>query len=271
MIDRRIQSRHLNVIHRGVYAVGHRRVNQRGHWLAAVLACGEGAVLSHLSAAALWGLASQRGPVDVTGSGHPGRTGIGLHRAHIHPEERAVRDRIPVTSVARTLFDYAETVDFGRLEKAWEEADRLNLLQLAAVERVCERGHGRHALRPTRRLLAEARAPYTKRSPLENRFAAFCRAHRIPPPATNVDVLGHEVDALWPQARLVIELDSWKHHSHRAAFERDRTRDPKLLLAGYRTVRVTSRRLDKEAAELAAEIHELLKEEHSSRAALASP
>jgi Protein of unknown function (DUF559) len=247
-------------MHRGVYAVGHKRLNQRGRWLAAVLACGEGALLSHASAAALWGLQRARSTSDVTAMrGHPGQRGIRLHRARLHAEDRRERNRIPVTSVARTLFDLAEVVDFRQLEKAWEEADRLNLLQLSAVERVCERGCGRRALRPIRGLLAAGRAATRTRSPLEDRFRWFCDAYELPPRSTNVHVLDHEVDVLWPAARLIVELDSWKHHGHRAAFERDRARDPKLLLAGYRTIRVTHRRLDREASALAAEIRELLR------------
>jgi very-short-patch-repair endonuclease len=92
---------------------------------------------------------------------------------------------------------------------------------------------------------------------LEDRFHRFCEEHRLPAPATNVTVLDHEVDALWPQARLVVELDSWEFHRHRAAFERDRARDADLLLAGYRIIRVTHRRLDTEAATLAAQIEKL--------------
>jgi very-short-patch-repair endonuclease len=188
----------------------------------------------------------------------PGRLDIYLHRCRIYDGDATSRDGIPVTTVARTLFDLAEAVTYKELKGTAEEADRLKLLQVRELELVCERGYGRRALRPIRRLLAELRAPDEGRSPLENRFLTFCRASRLPAPETNVHVLGHEVDALWPQARLVIELDSWEHHSHRAAFERDRARDPKLLLAGYRTIRVTHRRLNNEAEELAAEISQLL-------------
>jgi very-short-patch-repair endonuclease len=163
-----------------------------------------------------------------------------------------------VTTVARTLFDYAEVADFQRLEHAWEEADRLRLLRLHAVEEVCERGYGRRALRPIRRLLGEARAPDEKRSPLENRFAAFCRKHRLPPPVTNVLVLDHEADAFWPAARLVIEMDSWEFHGHRAAFERDRARDAALQAADYRVLRLTHRRLENDGAAIATQIRQLL-------------
>lgn len=258
-IERRMRDGRLHPLHRGVYAVGHRRIVQRGHWLAAVLAYGEGALLSHLSAAALWGLVGARTPVDVTcAHGRPGRPGIRLHRGRIHGEDRAMRDRVPVTSVARTLFDLAGVIDYQRLERAWKEADRLNILQLRDVERICERSRGHRAITPVRRLIAATQAPIRTRSPLEDRFQTFIHAYDLPPCHTNVEVLGSEVDVLWPAARLIVELDSWEFHRHRAAFERDRTRDTRLLVAGYRTIRVTHDRLDAEAPTLAAEIQQLL-------------
>jgi predicted transcriptional regulator of viral defense system len=262
-VQRRLRDGRLHQIHRNVYAVGHTRLTHRSYWWAAVLAYGEQSLLSHRSAAALWGLARQRpGAVDVTApmgrQGPSRRNGIWIHRGRLHPEDRDVQAEIPVTSVARSLFDLAEVVQFHQLEQAWEEADRLRLLQLAAVERVCERGYGRRALGPIRRLLAAARAPVRVRSPLEERFQQFREAFGIPSGATNVEVLGNEVDVLWPAAKLSVELDSWEFHSDRAAFQHDRTRDAQLLVAGYRTVRVTHDRLDREAAALAAEIKALL-------------
>jgi predicted transcriptional regulator of viral defense system len=263
-VERWLAVGRLRPLNHGAYAVGHIQLRREGRWLAAVFACGEGAVLSHRSAAALWGLTWAKGPVDVTSPrGNQGRArmpGIRLHRCRLHEEgELTERHRIPVTSVARTLFDFAEAVDFERLRSAWEEMERLKLLRLREVERVCERGHGRRALRPIRLLLAEAIAAETVRSPLEQRFLTFCRERGIPTPATNVHVLGHEVDCLWPAATLIVELDSWEFHAHRRAFERDRARDPKFLLAGYRTIRVTHRRLDREADQLAEEIRGLLR------------
>jgi hypothetical protein len=254
----------LTAMHGAVYAVGHGRIGPRGRWWAGVLAYGGGALLSHRSAAQVWGLGRQQGSlVEVTApcgrQGSERRPRLWIHRCKLlHPEEWTEADGVPVTSVARTLFDYAEVESFSRLEKVWEEADRLNLLQLGAVERVCERGRGRRALKPIRRLLAAAREPAEGRSPLETRFARFREHYRLPPPATNVTVLDREVDVLWPAAKLIVELDSWEYHRHRDAFERDRARDPALLLAGYRTLRVTHRRLDREPDALAAEIHGLL-------------
>jgi very-short-patch-repair endonuclease len=221
-------------------------------------------LLSHRSAAALWGLARRRSLlIDITAAtGRQGvcrREGIFIHRGRIHPEDRTSRAGIPITTVARTLFDFAEVMSLKRLESAWEEADRLGLLELRAVEKVCERGHGRRALRPIRRLLAEARAATTTRSPLEDDFATFCREHDLPTPSFNTTVLGFEVDALWPRQRLAVELDSWEFHGHRAAFERDRARDTTLQVAGYRIIRVTHRRLHSEADVLASEIDRLLR------------
>lgn len=263
-IKARIDVLRLNAVHREVYAVGHRRIGRHGYRWAGVLAYGDEALLSHRSAAALWGLARQRGSV-VEITAPAGRQGIErrkwlwIHRCKLHADDRAEEGGIPVTTVARTLFDFAEVEPFRRLEQAWEEADRLKVLRLREVELVCERGYGRRALKPIRRLLAAAKAPPEGRSPLEERFHAFCQEHRLPEPARNVHVLGREVDALWPGAKLVIELDSWEHHGHRAAFERDRARDPQFLIAGYRTIRVTHRRLDREAPQLASEIRQLLR------------
>jgi very-short-patch-repair endonuclease len=263
-IKRRLGDRRLHSLHRGVYAVGHLDLSLQSRWLAAVLAYGEQALLSHRSAAALWGLAKPWMPAaDVTApTGRQGihrRERIWIHRGRLHPEDRVVRAGIPVTTVARTLFDLAEFVSLKHLESAWEEADRLNLLQLNAIERTCERGYGRRALKPIRRLLAEARAPQVTRSPLEDVFAAFCREHRLPMPSFNTTALGYEIDALWPAQHLAAELDSWEFHRHRAAFERDRARDAALQAAGYRTIRITGRRLTNEPTTLLKQLRALLR------------
>jgi hypothetical protein len=262
-IERRLRERRLTAIHRNVFAVGHRRLAVRAPWWAALLAYGPGAVLSHQSAAVLWGIRRKRsGPIHVTTlTGRQGlrrRKGIWIHRCRFTVEDGMTRNGLPVTTIARTLFDLAEVAPWDQLKKAAEEADRLHLLRLRELEGVCERGRGRRALRPMRRLLAELGPPAEGRSPLEVRFSEFIRAYKLPAPVQNVHVLDHEVDALWPAAKLIVELDSWEHHGHRAAFERDRARDPKLLIAGYRSIRVTHRRLDREPDQLAAEIRQLL-------------
>ncbi|HEY1286144.1 MAG TPA: DUF559 domain-containing protein [Solirubrobacterales bacterium] len=233
--------------------------------MAAVLACGEDAVLSHRSAAALWGLTRARRPVDVSAPRGRGRKGIDVHEGGICGADRTERAGIPVTTVARTLFDLSEVVDQQQLERAFEEADRLGLLTLRALDEVCARGEGRHALRPVRRLIEEARAPTMTRSALEDRFARLCREYAFDP-AVNVRVLGHEVDACWPTERLVVELDGFAFHRHRAAFERDRARDAGMVADGYRVVRITHRRLVREPAEVAKQLRRLLNASKRGRA-----
>ena len=219
-IKARLRMRHL----------GHRRLTIRGAWLAAVLACGDEALLSHRSAAALWGLRrTGRSPVEVTCCrGRNGRAGILLHRSKLAGDERSIEAGIPVTTVARTLLDLAEVLDEDGLRRAFEEADRLKLLRMPALERVCARAERRKGLVALRYLVDAAREPAFTRSPLESRFADFCRKHLadLPAPLTNVSILDHEVDAYWPTHRLVVEMDSWEFHSHRAAFESERCRQP---------------------------------------------
>jgi very-short-patch-repair endonuclease len=262
-VERWVASGRLRRVHRSVYVLGPQPLTRHGRWLAAVLARGPGAVLSHASAAALWGLAGDRRDVDVTapqGRRGMGGSGIRLHRGHLSRNEWMIREGIPVTSVARTLFDLAETLGRPQLKNAWDEAGRLRLLRLRQVAMVCERHPNRPAHAPIVSLLAAEQLydDERRRSPLEDRFAEFVVAHRLPPPQTNVLVGGDEVDALWPAAGLIVELDSWEFHGHRAAFEKDRDRDADHLITGYRTIRVTHRRLDGEADRLAAQIRALL-------------
>jgi hypothetical protein len=263
-IDRWLASRRLCAVHRDVYSLGPRPLTKRGKWLAAVLALGPGAMLSHESAAALWGLTGDRRKVHVTAPRgrqvRPGRTGIQLHRCKFHLDEVVVRDGIPVTTVARTLFDLAECSPRHQLKSAWDEADRLHLLRLPEIALVYERGRGRRRARKCIKPFLDAEQRYVEdtASPLEDRFATFCLDHHLPPPQTNVLVHGDEVDVLWPAARLIVELDSWEFHSHRRAFETDRDRDTDHLIAGYRTIRVTHRRLSTEPDRLAAQIRALL-------------
>lgn len=249
-VETRCAGGRLHRIHRGVYAVGHARLSESGRWLAAVLAHGEGAILSHRSAAALWGLLRQRqAAVDVTAPrGRAGRNGIIFHECQLHPDDLTVVDAIPVTTACRTLFDLAEVIAPNRLRRAWEEADRLGLLEIRTVEEIIERGWRRHALKPIRPLVRDARLPKDFASPLEGYFSDFCERHGLRAPLTNVMVAGYEVDALWPAERLIVELDGFAFHSHRAAFERDRARDAVLQAAGYRVLRFTYRRLKQDPA-----------------------
>jgi Protein of unknown function (DUF559) len=186
------------------------------------------------------------------------RPGITVHECGVHDEDRSDLAGIPVTSAARTIFDLTEVVDEEQVVQASEEADRLKLLHIPELEAVCARSPGRHGLTPIRRLIEEVRVPVTTRSPLEDQVIALCREYGLPMPVTNVDVLEHEVDAFWPKQGLIVEADSVAFHGHRAAFERDRKRDAAHQVEGYRVIRLTHRRLEREPAKVAEELHRLL-------------
>lgn len=262
-IQHRVAAQRLHGVHTGVYAVGRPELELRGRWMAAVLAAGPGAVLSHGDAAALLELRQAgAGAVHVTGRrSRRGGRGIRVHRVrHLRPEDTTTVERIPVTSVARTLLDLAEVLQPRQLERAFEQAERLRVLDLRAVERVCTRSHGRRGLRALRDLLAEEQiaAALHTRSELERRFLDLCRDNALPIPALNVSVAGFEVDAFWPQARLVVELDGYSFHRSRESFERDRARDAALQVAGCRVVRVTQMRIAREPGRIAQDLRALL-------------
>jgi hypothetical protein len=230
--------------------------------MAAVLACADGTMLAHGNAAALWDFLPVKGTrihVVVPARGAHPRRGLCVHSTlHVPPAERAVVDGIPVTSVARTLLDLAES-DPHRLSRAWDTAARRRLLDLRAVEAACENGHGRRGLKHLVPLLEDRTRviPDTRRE-LEARFFDLCRTFDLPLPSCNVLVEGFLVDAFWPAQRLVVELDSWEFHGDRGAFERDRERDAVLQAAGYRVVRITWRRLTDKPADVARLIRTLL-------------
>jgi REase_MTES_1575 len=231
--------------------------------MAAVLACGPDALLSHRNAAALWLLRpSARAEVDVTVPQRTrrGRRGIKLHQVRrFHPDDRSLHEGIPVTTVARTLLDLAEVVPRRDLERAFEEAERLRLLDMRAIESLWQRSRGRRGLRPLGALLAVQHEPeQTTRSELERRFLRLCHDAGLPRPAVNLFVAGFEVDAVWQDKQLVVELDGHAYHRTRAAFERDRIRDAALQLAGYRVVRVTQRRLVSQPFAVAETVRALL-------------
>jgi hypothetical protein len=261
-VARRLGSGRLHRLHRGVYAVGHKVVPHRGRLIAAVLACGPDAVLSHRSAAGIWGILRTSSPVvEVTAPTRAGHPGITLHRVRrLDPEDRALHDGIPVTTVARTILDCAAELGPRRTEQMIEASERLRLFDLTAIGDCRARSRGHRGERPLKAALAAIhRPPADTRSPLEERFLDFCRDAGVPPPATNVTVAGYEVDAAWLEQRLVVELDSYEFHGPRGAFERDRVRDTAIQLAEFRVVRVTHRRLTVRRAALEAEIRGFLR------------
>jgi hypothetical protein len=237
----------LHRVHLGVYAVGHPTLTAKGRWAAGALACGPGAVLSHRSAAALWGVrATTRAAVEVTVPGQAGRAraGIHAHRCRLHDVERTTIDGIPCTTLARTLLDLAEVVDSDALEQACERAEVLELFDLREIEGVLARADGRQGAPLLRAALAESvtDAGFT-RSELERRFLELCTRAGLPRPLVNSWVAleggGYEVDFLWAEQRLIVEVDGWSTHGNRRAFRRDRRRDVDLEVEGYSVLRFT--------------------------------
>ena len=259
-IRRRLASGGLHPIHQGVYAVGHPNLTEHGRFWAAVLAGGPGAVLSHHSAASLWGIAGgvERQHVTTPQRGRCGGSELIVHRVRqLRESDHTLRQRIPVTTVARTLLDLGEVSSFVELERAAEVALRLNLLRTTALEEVYRRSHGRHGLKPLRQLI-RARATARTRSELERRFLHFCRKRGMPAPLLNVRVAGLEVDCLWPRRRVIAELDGWAFHDGRVAFERDRSRSLALEAAGYRVLRITWSQLHEKPAAVEAALRRQL-------------
>jgi hypothetical protein len=263
-IDDWIRRGRLHVIHRGVYALGHRALAPGAPWLAAVMTCGRGAVLSHRSAASLWELRrSAMARVEVTTpvmTGRRSRQGILLHRSRtLAPSHMTVHEGIPVTTVARTLVDLAEVAPFRVLERAADQAETLRRLDVAQLRAIIDANPRRTGCVRVAKLLDDHAIGTTlTRSDLEEAFLAMCAREGVQPPAVNARVAGLEVDFLWPSARLVAEVDSRRYHATRRAFERDRERDAILLLHGYRVIRFTERRIVATPDEIGATLRRLL-------------
>jgi very-short-patch-repair endonuclease len=230
-VERWLRIGRLHRVYRGVYAVGHARLSWRGRYMAAVLACGDGALLSHRSAGRLWGLGFAFWKVEVTARGGP--KPIIVHRTRRPPPATAL-DGIPVTSLGRTLVDLATVVSARRLERAFADAERLGILDMDEVRPI-----------PGRRRLDLDPVSADTQSELERRFARFLRDTGLPRPLFNTLVERILVDAFWPEQKVVVELDSYEFHGKaRKPFEDDREKSNRLQLAEYKVIRVTSRMLD---------------------------
>jgi very-short-patch-repair endonuclease len=249
-----IRDGRLHRLHRGVYAYGHDRLRIEGRWLAGVLACGPGAVLSHGSAAQLWELRQSNSAfIDVTVPSRAGRIRrkrIRIHRSgRLAPEEVTVHNGIRVTTVARTLLDLADVLDAQALRRAVTEAEYTNRFDLTSLNAVVENSPGRR----TRKLMTAASEGrrHRTRSPLEDRFLALVERWGIEDPECNVWLEGYEVDCLWRRVGLAVELDGLAAHATRAAVKRDRKKDRALWRAGIRTIRLTGEDLEDAGAVLA--------------------
>jgi len=247
-VRKRVASGRLHRVHAGVYAVGHANLTGHGHWMGAVLACGQGAVLSYRSSAALHGVRpDHRSVIDVTSSRRSGRgrRGIVAHQGHaLLPRDSTTVDAIPCTSLPRTLLDLAEVIDRRGLERALDRAEQLRVLDMSAINDVLARAHGRPGAKLLREVLAEHYAGSSlTASELEERFLLICRGAGVPAPDVNAWVaLPDEelkADFLWRHHRLIVEVDGHETHGTRQAFERDRRRDQCLTLAGYSVIRFT--------------------------------
>lgn len=266
MIRDRMRRGLLLRLHRGVYAVGHAHLRREGRWLAAVLAVGPGAVLSHRDAAGLHDLRSaNHARIDVmtTQRGRRSQPRIVVHHTTVlHPLDVTTVGGIPVTSVARTLVDLAGVVSKESLAKAVNEAERQQTFDLNAVEAALARTRSRNGRGHANlsAVLADltANGPSLTRSELEDRFVALIEAHRLPRPRTNAHLGPFEVDALWPEQRLVVELDGWRDHHTRRAFQHDRAKANALQRHGYRVLRYTYADVTRRPARVAGELRAFL-------------
>ncbi|HEX5374926.1 MAG TPA: DUF559 domain-containing protein [Solirubrobacterales bacterium] len=244
--------------------------------MAAVLAGGEDAVLSHRSAAALWGLRKDDdGPLDVTAPNRRGRTpkGISAHRDdRVAPADRTTWRGIPCMTVERTLLDIAAVLPEWELRKAIAQAEVLGILDFSAMRELIRRSRGRRGVARLR-LIFEELDPATKRtrSELERRFLRLCRNSGLPRPEVNVALdIGDgriEVDFLWRDAGLVVETDGRQFHDTASAFQRDRWREQRLQLAGWRVSRWTWQQVENEPGRVTKTIRALLDQQNPRRRA----
>jgi very-short-patch-repair endonuclease len=234
----RVAAGRFHPLHRGVYGVGHRPFTFEGRCMAAALACGDGAVVSRRSAAAVWGLLDPHdGDIHLSIPGRNGRAlreGIALHRCPSLTVEQVTRQHgIPVTTAARTLADLRREGPAMAWRRAVRQAEVLGL-----------------------RTGIPLRAP--TRSELEDRFLRLCRRHKIPKPEVNERIEGFEVDFLWRQARLVVETDGFVFHRGPSHFESDRHRDLELRRLGYDVIRLSYSQVTEKPRQVSASLRAAL-------------
>lgn len=248
--------------------MGHRPGSRKSRWMAAVLSAGPGAVLSHRSAGALWGiLPSAAITPEVTRAARcQARSGVRLHCCALPPDETGLIDGIPVTSAPRTALDVAGMSSTVVVERMLNElevrgiTDKLSIPDLLA----------RYPRKPGRRKLLDligdgAATRGVTRKELERRFAALLAKTDLPRPRRNADVAVRgrffNVDCLWAEQRVIVELDGAAVHGTRRAFERDREKDRLLMADGWRVVRVTWRQLRDDPAAVVGDLRAILRGE----------
>jgi very-short-patch-repair endonuclease len=233
--------------------------------MAAVLAGGSGAVLSHRAAAALWGIRSPSGGAIDISVPHRSRSSsdIRRHLASLPADEVTARYGIPVTTVPRTVFDLASVASEQGVEAALRESEYLELRDRLSLHDLLDRYPGHRGCRKVRTCLARrAEAPGRIRSPLEEVFLPFLRRHRLPIPRLNawiqLDGRSFQVDCLWEVPKQIVELDGFQSHGTRIAFREDRARDRILRVAGYSVTRIAWNQLKDEPTAIAADLQALL-------------
>ena len=256
-IKARVRVERLHPLHRGVYLVGHDAAAPGASQIAAVLAAGAAAQISHLSGLQLWrlpGPAPDLIDVTVPADRTLTRPGIRFHRTDaLTPRDTRRVERIPVTSPARTLLDVAALLSSTALERALGEAIARRLVRRSDLRDQLERNPGRPGT-PSLRALVRGATPAWTRSEAEAELLALLRAADLPLPAANQKLGRYEPDLLWREQRVIVEFDSWQWHSSRRAFEADRRRDADLAARGYTVIRVTWRQLATEPHAVVARI-----------------
>jgi very-short-patch-repair endonuclease len=265
-VDHRLDAGRLHVVAHGVYAVGHPDLSPMGRWIAAVLCSGAGAVLSHRSAAALWGISNpRRGPIHVTVAGRSRSSDlIRRHHGGLPDDETTACEGIQVTTVPRTVFDLAAISSTDEIEVAIRQVEFLRLYDQLSLPDLIQRYPGRRGVARVRAALVriEALPAGHVRSPLETRFLPFLRRYQLPRPRLNDWIIVGErrflVDCHWSGSGQIVELDSWQAHGSRSAFREDRIRDRVLRTAGYEVTRISWRQLDDEPEAIALDLRQLL-------------
>jgi very-short-patch-repair endonuclease len=249
-IQRRLASGRLHRVERGIYSVGRPELSRKGRWMAAVLGCGARAVLSHRSAVALWGIGDDsRGPITVSirGSSDRRRPGVRVYRRPgLRDSDVTTHEGIPVTGIACTLVDFARCADRSRLERAINEADRLDLTDPLALVESLDDYPGQPGVGKLRALLGRHTFRLTD-SELERRFLSLIDAAGLPMPVTGKRLNGFKVDFYWPHLGLVVETDGLRYHRTPAQQARDRLRDQAHTAAGLTALRFTHEQVRFEA------------------------
>jgi very-short-patch-repair endonuclease len=243
-IEHRLARGVLVAVHRGVYTFTPAPLTRDGRLLAAILAGGPRAALSHRSAAARFGLPVTERRIEITVPMRRSVPGITSHVSSLLPDEHEHVEGLPMTTVARTLLDLADTLTHHELEKAFNEADYLRLTSPVGLPELLRR----HPRRPGSARLRAILADHTvstawSETDLEADFAAFLTDHALLWPRRQHPVLGYRVDCAWPDRRLIVELDGRAAHATASRFDGDRMRDRELALAGWTVIRVTNRML----------------------------